>query len=66
MQTFADRGGVVILYLAITSRMIPVVEDINDKAEHGIVFYSLALFPDFSFHQNGFGRRSRCHCSATV
>jgi len=48
--------GIVILYLATTSRMIPVVEDINDKVEHGIAFYALALFADFSFPQNGFGR----------
>ena len=49
-------AGIVILYLATTSRMIPVVEDIIDKAEHGIAFYALALFADFSFPQNGFGR----------
>ena len=49
-------AGTVILYLATTSRMIPVVEDINDKAEHGIAFYVLALLADFSFPQNGFGR----------
>src|SRR5512143_1461411 len=47
---------IVILYLATTSRMIPVVEDINDKVEHVIAFYSLALLADFSFTQNGFGR----------
>lgn len=49
-------AGIVILYLATTSRMIPVVQDINDKAEHGIAFYALALFADFSFPQSGFGR----------
>lgn len=49
-------AGIVILYLATTSRMIPVVEGINDKAEHGIAFYVLALFADFSFPQNGFSR----------
>ena len=48
-------AGIVILYLATTSSVIPVVEDINGKAEHGIAFYALALFADFSFPQNGFG-----------
>jgi VanZ family protein len=47
---------VVILYLATTSRRIPVVEDINDKVDHGIAFYALALLADFSFPRNGFGR----------
>jgi VanZ family protein len=46
----------VILHLATTSSMIPVVEDINDKAEHWIAFYALALFADFSFPQDSFGR----------
>ncbi len=49
-------AGLVILYLATTSRIIPVVEDINDKAEHGFAFYALALLADFSFPQKGFGR----------
>jgi hypothetical protein len=36
--------------------MIPVAEDINDKAEQGIVFCALALFADFSLPHNACSR----------
>ncbi len=47
---------IVISFLATTSSSVPVVEDINDKVEHGIAFYALALLADFSFPRTDFGR----------
>ncbi len=47
---------IVISFLATTSSSVPVVENINDKVEHVIAFYALALLADFSFPRTNFGR----------
>ena len=46
---------IAITHLATTPLHYPVVEDINDKANHIFAFYVLALLTDFSFPKNGFG-----------
>jgi VanZ family protein len=48
-------GLAVTSYLALTSREIPVVEDVNDKVEHVLAFCALALLADFSWPHSGFG-----------
>ncbi len=46
---------IVVTYLATTPLKYPVVEDINDKVNHFLAFYVLALLVDFSFPKDGFG-----------
>ena len=46
---------IVIIHLATTSLHYPVVDDINDKANHILAFYALALLVDFSYPESGFG-----------
>jgi len=45
----------VTAYLALTSSEIPVVADVNDKVEHILAFFTLALLADFSWPHSGFG-----------
>jgi VanZ family protein len=46
---------IVVMHLATTRLQYPVVEDLNDKFDHILAFYVLALLTDFSFPRNGFG-----------
>lgn len=40
---------VAILFLATTARHLPVVENLNDKLNHLLAFFVLAMQLDFSF-----------------
>ena len=46
---------IVIMFLATTRQSIPVVEDINDKANHLLAFGALAWLGDFAFPASKFG-----------
>lgn len=46
---------IAVTYLATSPLQFPVVEDINDKANHLFAFFVLALLADFSFPHTGFG-----------
>lgn len=46
---------ITILFLATTSRSIPVAENVNDKANHLLAFGALALLGDFAFPATTFG-----------
>jgi VanZ family protein len=48
-------GLAVTSYLALTSREIPGVANVNDKVEHVLAFCTLALLADFSWPRSGFG-----------
>lgn len=54
-QTALLAALLVVTYLATTPLQFPVVEGMNDKANHILAFYVLALLADFSFPENGFG-----------
>lgn len=56
IQTFADNGGDCDFVPCDNVTHDSCCRSINDKVEHGIAFYALALLADFSFPQNGFGR----------
>lgn len=45
---------IVISYLATTKTDVPIVEDMNDKANHVLAFFALALLADFSWPASGF------------
>ncbi len=45
---------VAISYLAVTSRSIPGVRNVNDKIEHISAFFTLAFLVDFSWPKTGF------------
>jgi VanZ family protein len=45
---------IAITHLATTRIQYPVVENINDKLNHILAFYVLALLVDFSFPQDKF------------
>jgi VanZ family protein len=47
-------AAIMIIYLATTPRKITVVDNINDKINHIIAFYVLALLLDFSFPASAF------------
>ena len=46
---------VAITYLSTTSSSVPGVENVNDKVEHALAFFTLALLADFSWPESGFG-----------
>lgn len=46
---------IAITVLATTRLKVPVAADVNDKVNHGIAFFVLALLLDFSFPASGFG-----------
>ncbi len=43
-----------IFYLATTALRFPVIENINDKVNHALAFFALALLADFSWPRTGF------------
>jgi len=45
----------VVMHLATTQINYPVVENMNDKANHILAFYVLGFLADFSFPRNNFG-----------
>lgn len=46
-----------IFYLATTALRFPVIENINDKVNHALAFFALALLADFSWPRSGFTAR---------
>ena len=46
---------IAIMHLATTSIQYPVVDDFNDKVNHIMAFYTLALLLDFSYPKSKFG-----------
>jgi len=47
-------AAIIIIYVAATPRKISVVGNINDKVNHILAFYLLALLLDFSFPASAF------------
>lgn len=43
-----------ISFLATTDIQLPVAEDISDKINHAVAFFTLALLVDFSWPKSGF------------